>query len=149
MKKVSTAAVRQTKNFSDRKLTIGFDLGIDGVVIAGWMKPENCFWKTGELLLEEKLGTTPRAMKEVLGGMPHSRIAREAGMHSPWVSRLLSELGHEVIVAHARKVRLIAALQTGPAASSRIVQIYRLRVDGSVVRLANRPSLERERSNQS
>ena len=28
-------------------------------------------------------------------------------MHSPWVSRLLSELGHEVIVAHARKVRLI------------------------------------------
>ena len=28
-------------------------------------------------------------------------------MHSPWVSRLLSELRHEVIVAHARNVRLI------------------------------------------
>ena len=28
-------------------------------------------------------------------------------MHSLWVSRLLSELGHEVIVAHARNVRLI------------------------------------------
>ena len=28
-------------------------------------------------------------------------------MHSPWVSRVLSELGHEVIVANARKVRLI------------------------------------------
>ena len=28
-------------------------------------------------------------------------------MHSPWVSRLLSELGHEAIVAHARRVRLI------------------------------------------
>jgi hypothetical protein len=28
-------------------------------------------------------------------------------MHSPWVSRALSELGHEVIVAHARNVRLI------------------------------------------
>ena len=28
-------------------------------------------------------------------------------MHSPWVNRLLSELGHEVIVAHARNVRLI------------------------------------------
>jgi transposase len=26
---------------------------------------------------------------------------------SPWISRLLSELGHEVIVANARKVRLI------------------------------------------
>jgi hypothetical protein len=31
----------------------------------------------------------------------------ETGMHSPWVSRLLSEIGHEVIVAHARNVRLI------------------------------------------
>jgi len=28
-------------------------------------------------------------------------------MHSPWVSRTLSGLGHEVIVAHARNVRLI------------------------------------------
>jgi transposase len=28
-------------------------------------------------------------------------------MHSPWVSRLLGEVGHEVIVAHARNVRLI------------------------------------------
>ena len=28
-------------------------------------------------------------------------------MHSPWISRLLSGLGHEVIVAHARNVRLI------------------------------------------
>jgi len=39
--------------------------------------------------------------------MPRCRIALETGMHSPWVSRLLSELGHEVIVAHARNVRLI------------------------------------------
>ena len=34
-------------------------------------------------------------------------MALETGMHSPWVSRVLSELGHEVIVAHARNVRLI------------------------------------------
>jgi transposase len=39
--------------------------------------------------------------------MPRSRIALETGMHSPWVSRLLSASGHEVIVAHARNVRLI------------------------------------------
>ena len=39
--------------------------------------------------------------------MPGSRIALEIGTHSPWVSRLLSELGHQVIVANARKVRLI------------------------------------------
>jgi transposase len=100
MKKVSTAAVRQTKNFSDGKLTIGLDLG------------DRWSWycvldEAGEVLLEQKVGTTPKAMKEVLGGMARSRIALETGMHSPWVSRLLSELGHEVIVAHARNVRLI------------------------------------------
>jgi len=46
-------------------------------------------------------------MEEVFGEMPRSRIAIETGMHSPWVSRLLGEVGHEVIVAHARNVRLI------------------------------------------
>ena len=42
-------------------------------------------------------------MKEVVGAMARSRIALETGMHSPWVSRLLNQLGHEVIVAHACK----------------------------------------------
>jgi transposase len=37
------------------------------------------------------------------------RIAIEAGTHSPWVSRLLEECGHEVLVANARKLRLIYA----------------------------------------
>jgi transposase len=46
-------------------------------------------------------------MREAFERMPRSRIALETGTHSPWVSRLLSELGHEVIVAHARNVRLI------------------------------------------
>src|SRR5205807_4661549 len=61
----------------------------------------------GEVLQEQKLGTTPKAMREVFGSMPRCRIALETGTHSPWVSRLLSRLGHEVIVAHARNVRLI------------------------------------------
>ena len=39
--------------------------------------------------------------------MPRSRITLETGTHSPWISRLLSKWGHEVIVANARKVRLI------------------------------------------
>ncbi|MBA3559266.1 MAG: transposase [Gemmatimonadaceae bacterium] len=35
------------------------------------------------------------------------RIVIEAGTHSPWISRLLADRGHEVIVANARRVRLI------------------------------------------
>jgi len=100
MKKVSTTAVRQAKNFSEQKLTIGLDLG------------DRSSWycvldEAGVILLEQRLGTTPKAMREVFGGMPRRRIALETGMHSPWVSRVLNELGHEVIVAHARNVRLI------------------------------------------
>ena len=37
------------------------------------------------------------------------RIAVETGTHSPWVSRLLRECGHEVLVANSRKLRLIYA----------------------------------------
>jgi transposase len=100
MKKVSTAAGKGTKNFSQPKLTIGLDLGDR----SSWY----CLLdEEGDVLQEQKLSTTPKAMREVFGSMPHCRIALETGMHSPWVSRVLSELGHEVIVAHARNVRLI------------------------------------------
>ena len=100
MKKISTVAAKQSQNFREQRLTIGLDLG------------DRSSWycvldEAGDVLLEQKLGTNPKAMKEVFGKMPRSRIALETGMHSPWVSRLLSELGHEVIVAHARNVRLI------------------------------------------
>jgi len=44
-------------------------------------------------------------MKEGFGAMPRSRIALETRMHSPWVSRPLSD-GHEVIMAQARNLRL-------------------------------------------
>ena len=37
------------------------------------------------------------------------RIAIEVGTHSPWASRVLEECGHEVLVANARKLRLIYA----------------------------------------
>jgi hypothetical protein len=52
--------------------------------------------------------------QEVFSAMPRSRVALETGTHLPWISRLLSGLGHEAIVAHARNVRLIGErLQEG------------------------------------
>jgi len=100
MNKISTAAVKQNRTFSGQKLTIGLDLG------------DRSSWycvldEAGGVLLEQRLSTTPKMVKEVFGSMPGCRIALETGTHSPWVSRALSELGHEVIVAHARNVRLI------------------------------------------
>ncbi len=57
--------------------------------------------------MEQRVRTSAKALREVFGAMPRSRIALEIGTHSPWISRLLSEFGHAVIVANARKVRLI------------------------------------------
>src|SRR5438477_116961 len=63
--------------------------------------------RAGEVILEDRVPTSPDAMKKRFEKMPASRIALETGTHSPWVSRLLIELGHEAIVAHSRNVRLI------------------------------------------
>jgi len=100
MKKVSTVATSRIENFKDHQLTIGLDLGDRW----SWYCVLN---EMGEIVLERRLTTTPEAMKRAFGRMPRSRIALETGAHSPWVSRLLEALGHEVIVAHARNVRLI------------------------------------------
>ncbi len=82
------------------KLTIGLDLG------DRWSY--YCVLdEVGKIVLEQKLPTTPEAMKRIFEKQPRSRIALETGTHSPWISRLLTELGHEVIVAHAQKVQLI------------------------------------------
>jgi len=100
MKKISTTATEQSRNFPGQKLTIGLDLGDRSSYYC-------VLEESGRIVLEQRVSTTAKALREVFGGMPRSRIALETGMHSPWVSRLLSEFGHEVIVAHARNVRLI------------------------------------------
>jgi transposase len=65
--------------------------------------------QAGEVLRASTVATTKKDLNRVFGALPHSRVALEAGTHSPWVSRLLKALGHEVIVANPRRVRLISA----------------------------------------
>src|ERR671911_2830589 len=64
---------------------------------------------SGEVIEEGRLRTTPEAFKRRFASEQPLRIAIEAGTHSPWVSRVLEECGHEVLVANARKLRLIYA----------------------------------------
>jgi transposase len=63
----------------------------------------------GEVIEEGRLRTAPDALRRRFASEQPMRIAIEAGTHSPWVSRLLEECGHEVLVANARKTRLIYA----------------------------------------
>ncbi len=83
------------------KMTAGLDLGDKHSYL--------CLIDTqsGEVIEEGRLRTTPEALKRRFGGCEPIRIAIETGTHSPWTSRLLEECGHEVLVANARKVRLI------------------------------------------
>src|SRR3984957_15848660 len=100
MKKITTVQVFKNEILKEQKLTIGLDLG------DRWS-----FYcvldEAAQTIVEQKLPTTPEAMKQTFGKIPRSLIALETGTHSPWVSRLLTELGHKVIVAHAQKVQLI------------------------------------------
>jgi transposase len=64
---------------------------------------------SGEVIEEGRLRTTPEAIRRRFASEQPMRIAVETGTHSPWVSRLLEECGHEVLVANARKLRLIYA----------------------------------------
>jgi len=65
---------------------------------------------SGEVIEEGRLRTTPETFRRRFASeQPPMRIAIEAGTYSPWVSRLLKECGHEVLVANARKLRLIYA----------------------------------------
>jgi transposase len=100
MRKISTVQAIRNEILKEQKLTIGVDLG------DRWS-----FYcvldEAGKIILEQKVAMTPEAMKQTFEKIPRSLIAMETGTHSPWMSRLLRELGHQVLVAHAQKVQLI------------------------------------------
>jgi transposase len=104
MKKNSTVA-QSPKRATARKrgpITIGMDLGdkISRYCVLG---------ENGERLSEGSVATTRKAMAQKFAGMRRCRVAMEVGTHSPWLSRWLTGLGFEVIVANARQVQLISA----------------------------------------
>jgi transposase len=61
----------------------------------------------GEVLEEAKVRTGREAVRQCFASRAPMLVALEVGTHSPWMSRLLEELGHEVVVANPRKLRLI------------------------------------------
>ena len=100
MKKISTMQAFSNEILKEQKLTIGLDLG------DRWS-----FYcvldEAGKIILEQKVATTPEAMKQTFAKIPRSLIALETGTHSPWVSRLLEGMGQAMVVANARKLRMI------------------------------------------
>lgn len=80
--------------------TIGLDLG-----------DKYCHFYTldakGERVSAGRMKTTPDAIREHFASVGKARVVLETGTHSPWVSRLVAECGHEVLVANPRQIPLI------------------------------------------
>lgn len=86
---------------TEGKLTIGLDLGdrfTEGCVLDA----------SGEVIEAFRVRTTEPVLSSRLASFAPSRVVLEVETHSPWVSRVVSRLGHEAVVANPRRVRLIS-----------------------------------------
>ena len=62
---------------------------------------------SGEVTDRRWVSNTAPALRKHFKSLAPCRVALEAGTHSGWVSRLLEEMGHEVLVGNPRRLRVI------------------------------------------
>jgi transposase len=84
-----------------RGLTIGLDVGDRRTHVC-------VLDEQGEVREEAQMRTDEAALRQRFEALPACRVALETGVHSGWMARLLTGLGHEVLVANARQVALIS-----------------------------------------
>ena len=75
------------------KVTVGVDLGDRSSALYAVDAEGAC-------VREATIATTVTAFTREFGAQAPCRVVLEVGTHSPWVSRLLAQWGHEVIVAN-------------------------------------------------
>lgn len=88
-------------NTTTATLRIGLDLG-DTYSAYCAMTPD------GEVVQEGRVRTTSPALSALFTSLSPAPVVLEVGPHSPWVSRLLSSLGHEPLPLNPYRIRLIA-----------------------------------------
>jgi len=92
----------QKRNLQQSGLVVGMDLGDDYC--------HYCMLDgDGEEMEKGRVRTPLAGMEKRFKGMERVKVVIEAGTHSGWISRQLKRMGHEVVVANPRKVRLISA----------------------------------------
>jgi transposase len=83
----------------------GFTLGLD----LGDRQHHVCVLDAaGQIVREASLPNTRPALAQLLAEFPGATVALEAGTHSPWLSRYLTELGAHVLVANPRQLHAIS-----------------------------------------
>jgi len=102
MKTNTTASLVTT---STPAVVSGFTLGLD----LGDRAHHVCVLDaTGQIVCESSLPNTRPALARLLADFPRATVALEAGTHSPWISRYLTDLGATVLVANPRKLHAIS-----------------------------------------
>ena len=91
---VATAAVRPS-------IVVGIDVG------DRWSRFCMLDPNSGEELRKGRIATTMSGLNRLLSRYRDARVAIEVGTHSPWMSRRIQELGHQLLVANSRKLRAI------------------------------------------
>ena len=90
---------------SSAPVVSGFTLGLD----LGDRQHHVCVLDVaGQMVREAALPNTRPALAQLLVDYPRATIALEAGTHSPWISRFLTDLGATVLVANPRKLHAIS-----------------------------------------
>jgi transposase len=82
------------------KVTIGVDLGDKRNAIC-------ILDESGDVVETASVANTLSGMREFFSSYKGALVAIETGTHSPWVSRMLSELECKVLVGNSRKLRSI------------------------------------------
>lgn len=73
------------------------------------METEICVVDEDASVIERsRIKTSRKSLTRRFDGQARMKVVMEAGGSSPWVSRLIEEMGHEVVVCAPRRVRLIA-----------------------------------------
>lgn len=80
---------------------IGIDLGDKKHAICATDR------STGDIVDERNITNHRESLRRLSLKFPQALIAMDIGPHSPWTSRFLENLGHEVLVANPRKMRAI------------------------------------------
>lgn len=86
----------------ERDITVGVDLGdkrSEVCVIDG----------EGVVVKRQSIATTHRGLLGFFSRLKGALVVLEVGTHSRWTTSLLQRLGHEVVTANPRQVRLIAS----------------------------------------
>jgi transposase len=105
--KKNTKTTRPRKNAAQKTATTMSPRRIVGIDLGDQTSHYCILNDQGDVVSEGTVRTTESGLEEQFRRMARARIVLETGTHSPWVSRYLERLGHEVLVANARQVRII------------------------------------------